>query len=678
MSRGASRDQEQNKRFTTLKLIGGIDCVYGTVRQPDLEVQGGARIKKTLCVEGKTLLSSDLNVDKDLVVVGNLSVLGTISGNIDGGMMSDSNLSGEIICANSKVQTDLIEEKTANAGVTIDGVLIKDGGVIGDVFCANDRLQTDRIESKTTGSSVTIDGNVCITENLYTTIIGPKSPSSSVIFGNCGDQYAWVQRGLDIPGAGAQDQYGLAASMSADGNTISAHGRGVSYGSTWTGVVGVYDWNGSTWVQRGTDIIGIAGNARFGLGHELSEDGDTIVIGEPYDYLDSNVGFVRVYDWSGAAWIQRGTDIPGIAMGDANGFSVSISLDKNTITAGSPGNDTLALNSGLIRVFDWTGAAWVQRGMNILRPGSTNSDQIGSACKLAADGNTLVYGAHEVWIGGNQGVAAVLDWNGAAWVQRGADIVGGINDLLGMDVAITPDGNTIVIRARGLSGTTVPYTQIFDWSGVAWVQRGSNIYAGIANSARLDTAISDDGNTIALGSFQDEITFNNSGLVRVYDWNGTDWILRGEAVEGKAADETSGRSVSMSSDGNTFITGAPSAQPSSTGSVRVYDWVRTCDGDQVDIEVTGNTTINQNATICGNLNVSTINNKLGGNITIHANVDIDNGAATQLLTAIHNSSTTWTYNPQTPGNWNAAAPTTLAQAIDRLAAAYNASHGPVP
>jgi hypothetical protein len=68
----ASRDLHITNRFTTLRLIGGIDCVPGMpgCPYPDLDVRGGARIGKGLCVEG------NLNVEQNVCITGDLKVLG--------------------------------------------------------------------------------------------------------------------------------------------------------------------------------------------------------------------------------------------------------------------------------------------------------------------------------------------------------------------------------------------------------------------------------------------------------------------------------------------------------------------------------------------------------------------------------------------------------------------------
>ena len=40
---------------------------------------------------------------------------------------------------------------------------------------------------------------------------------------------------------------------------------------------------------------------------------------------------------------------------------------------------------------------------------------------------------------------------------------------------------------------------------------------------------------------------NDKGHVRVYKWDGSEWIPRGGDIDGEAANDNSGRSVSLSS-----------------------------------------------------------------------------------------------------------------------------------
>jgi hypothetical protein len=49
---------------------------------------------------------------------------------------------------------------------------------------------------------------------------------------------------------------------------------------------------------------------------------------------------------------------------------------------------------------------------------------------------------------------------------------------------------------------------------------------------------------------------SNSGHVRIYSWNGASWQQKGADIDGEAADDRSGLSVSMP-DANTVALGAP-------------------------------------------------------------------------------------------------------------------------
>jgi hypothetical protein len=44
----------------------------------------------------------------------------------------------------------------------------------------------------------------------------------------------------------------------------------------------------------------------------------------------------------------------------------------------------------------------------------------------------------------------------------------------------------------------------------------------------------------------------------------------------------------------------------------------------------------------------------------------------------HNSTLSWSYTPTTTGDWAGADPTSVGEALDRLAAAYTSSHVAVP
>ena len=74
------------------------------------------------------------------------------------------------------------------------------------------------------------------------------------------------------------------------------------------------------WTQLGSDIDGEAQGDFSGWSVSLSDDGNILAIGTLYNDGNGNSpGHVRIYQWNGAAWIQRGSDIDGEAIRDESG-----------------------------------------------------------------------------------------------------------------------------------------------------------------------------------------------------------------------------------------------------------------------------------------------------------------------------------------------------------------------
>ena len=386
------------------------------------------------------------------------------------------------------------------------------------------------------------------------TLIQTTAPVSSETPSASG---TWTQRGADIDGTNAGDYGGFSVSMSADKNTIAMSAVHRSTGGINTGQVRMFDWNGSAWIQRGSDINGEAAGDKAGWSISLSTDGNTIAIGARYnDGGGSNAGHVRIYDWSGGAWTQRGTDIDGESSGDEMGQSVALSSDTNTLVVGSPWNDGAGANSGSVRVYDWNGTAWNQRGTDI--DGESSNNYNGQSVSISANGSIIAMGA--VKNNGNAGHVRIYSWNGSAWVQLGADIDGETaGDEIGQSIALTADGNSIVMGAQfnDGGGSNSGHARVFDWNGSDWVQRGTDIdgersgdYSGISVS------ITDDGNSIAIGARGNDDGGSGAGQARVYNWDGSAWVQRGSDIDGESSGDGSAQSLKVSGDGITLAVGA--------------------------------------------------------------------------------------------------------------------------
>ncbi|MFT4612500.1 MAG: hypothetical protein ACJA1H_002117 [Glaciecola sp.] len=373
------------------------------------------------------------------------------------------------------------------------------------------------------------------------------------------------QLNLDIDGKAAGDQSGISVSLSADGTRVAV-GANVNN----AGYVSLYDWDGSTWVQIGSDINGEAIGDQSGYAVSLSADGTRIAIGASgNDGNGTNSGHVRLYDWNDSKWVQIGADIDGEAAGDQSGYAVSLSAQGTRVAIGSRGNSS---NTGHVRLFDWDGLAWSQTGIDI--DGETEGDWSGYSVSLSADGTRVAIGS--ILNSRNTGHVRLYDWNGSAWLQTGLNINGEAkDDASGWSVSLSSDGSRVAIGAVFNASNEISsgHVRLYDWDGSAWLQVGKDINGEATGDwSGFSVSLSASGTRVAIGALLNNGDSDNTGHVRLYDWNGSVWSQTGKDIDGEAADDYSGSSVSLSADGTHLAIGAAGndGNGSSAGHVRIF------------------------------------------------------------------------------------------------------------
>ena len=100
-------------------------------------------------------------------------------------------------------------------------------------------------------------------------------------------------------------------------------------------------------------------------------------------------------------------------------------------------------------------------------------------------------------------------------------------------------------------------------------------------------AISNDGSFVAIGGLYNDNNGNQSGHVRVYQYDGANWIQRGQDIDGEASEDDSGGAVSLNSDGSVLAIGARSndGNGADSGHVRVYDLSAVLSVDEISNEL---------------------------------------------------------------------------------------------
>ena len=157
----------------------------------------------------------------------------------------------------------------------------------------------------------------------------------------------FAQQGGKVVGSGAVGaaHQGYSVAVSADGSTaiVSGYGDNAFAGAAW-----VFTRDKGVWSQEGSKLVGTgaAGGARFGKSVAVSGEGNTAIVGAPYD--NANTGAAWVFTRSAGVWSQAGGKLAGTgAVGAANQGAVAISADATTVIAGGSYDDAK------------TGAAWV-------------------------------------------------------------------------------------------------------------------------------------------------------------------------------------------------------------------------------------------------------------------------------------------------------------------------------
>ena len=130
------------------------------------------------------------------------------------------------------------------------------------------------------------------------------------------------------------------------------------------------------------------------------------------------------------------------------------------------------------------------------------------------------------------------------WVQLGSDIDGEAeSDQSGVSVSLSSDGTIVAIGAddNDGNGTDAGHVRIYEWNGSAWSKRGNDIDGEAANDySGRSVYLSSDGTILAIGAYGNDGNGNLSGHVRVYKWNGSAWAKRGNDIDGEAAGDVSG------------------------------------------------------------------------------------------------------------------------------------------
>jgi hypothetical protein len=329
----------------------------------------------------------------------------------------------------------------------------------------------------------------------------------------------WTQQGPKLVGSatvGTEIDLGEAVALSADGNTAIVGGPGDASG---VGAAWVYTRSNGVWTQQGPKLVAsdATGNAGQGSAVALSSDGNTALVGGWYD--NNLAGAVFVWTRSGGIWSEQtklvGSGAVNVPIGATQGTTVALSADGNTAILGGPYDND---HKGAVWVFTRSAGQWTQQGGKLVAASGPPLAYQGSSLALSGDGNTaLVNGppnsvSASVWTR-NNGV-----WTNSSLIDIGAG--GGSSVALSSDGTVAMLGNytdgawTLMQPPYKLDPAATHDFNGDYQSDIVWRHSGGTVAAWLMNGAQV---LQSAGFGVVPTNWQivGQRDFNNDGM---YDW----------------------------------------------------------------------------------------------------------------------------------------------------------------
>ncbi|WP_206211967.1 FG-GAP repeat protein [Wenzhouxiangella sp. XN24] len=377
---------------------------------------------------------------------------------------------------------------------------------------------------------------------------------------------------------GLFDAFGVSLALSGDGTTLAVAAR-----------------------QEDSNAIGIDGN-----------QGDDSVV---------NSGSVYVFIRDGASWMQQAyVKASNTGTNDEFGAAIALSDDGSTLAVGAWDEDSNATGvnadegddsapeSGAVYVYTRSGTSWSQQAY-IKASNTGQDDEFGTSVALSGDGDTLAVGAvgessSDTGIESNQGddnapdsgAVYVFTRSGTSWSQQAYVKAANTDqdDEFGTAVALSDDGSTLAVGARGEDGNTTGVNgngsdnnapgsgaaYVFTRDGTSWSQQA---YIKASNTGQQDmfgraVALSGDGETLAVGAVAEDSSATGidgngdddnvfgSGAVYVYTRSGTSWSQQAYVkASNPGLNDVFGHSLALSDNGNALVVGATGEGSNATG-----------------------------------------------------------------------------------------------------------------
>jgi len=303
-------------------------------------------------------------------------------------------------------------------------------------------------------------------------------------------------------------------------------------------------------------------NIGYGNAFSIASNASTLVVGAPNSNI--NQGTIYIYQQINSQWGYTCNITPTDLSSNAYfGTSIGLSSNATRIIVGAPGSN---LNRGTAYIYQYNISGWQQQA-KIEPPQGQSNHFIGSNVAMSLDGNTIVISAHGS--NNNQGGAYVYRWVAPNWNQETLLTTRGESNL-GLTMFVAQDGNTVLLpnaTSNNSQGTVLGYKYFNNtWVSNKFTEQpfGGTIVPG--SFFGLANAFSSNANVLAIGSPGSNL---NQGAAYVYRWT-TSWSAS-NAIYAPESNTSFGNPIAMSGDGNRMVIGAIGSNQNQ-GAAYVYQW----------------------------------------------------------------------------------------------------------
>jgi len=212
---------------------------------------------------------------------------------------------------------------------------------------------SDAAASDSFGSGISLSGDGTVLAVGADKWDGAGGANQGAVYVFDWDGSSWNERSTILTASDADVSFffGIRCDLSNDWLILAVGSDGWNPGAAANqGAVYVFDWDGSSWTERTTALTAsdAAASDLFGVGLGLSNNGLTLIVGA--DGATSNEGAVYVFDYNGTSWVERSSILVASApsTGDDFGIGTGVSSDSAVYVIGASG---YGVNHGAIYVF---------------------------------------------------------------------------------------------------------------------------------------------------------------------------------------------------------------------------------------------------------------------------------------------------------------------------------------